>query len=116
MTFWNLFFLILIYVPLIMLWIFALSDLARRADLSGVAKGLWAVAVVLLPLIGMLIYFITRPDTADMGPTAEAKYRELQAAELTEERLAEIEKLSTLRDSGALTDEEFAAMKAKILG
>ncbi len=116
MTFWNFFFLILIYVPLIMLWIFALSDLARRADLSGLAKGLWAVAVVLLPLIGMLVYFITRPDDADMSPNAEIKYRESQAFELTEERLAEVEKLAALRDSGALTDEEFAAMKAKILG
>ena len=33
-----------------------------------------------------------------------------------EDPFAQIEKLSKLHDSGALTDEEFAAAKAKILG
>jgi hypothetical protein len=64
MTLASIFFLILIYVPLILLWVFTLVNLSHREDLSGTAKGLWAVAIVLLPLIGMLIYFITRPDDA----------------------------------------------------
>jgi hypothetical protein len=34
----------------------------------------------------------------------------------TEDPFEQIEKLSKLHDSGALTDEEFAAAKAKILG
>lgn len=116
MTFWNFFFLMLIYVPLIMLWIFTLSDLARRADLSGLAKGLWAVAVVLLPIIGMLVYFITRPGDAALTPDLDSGYEAIRSAALTNDHLDEIEKLSKLRDSGALTDQEFAAMKAKILG
>jgi hypothetical protein len=38
------------------------------------------------------------------------------AAQPVEDPFAQIEKLSRLHDEGALTDEEFAAAKAKILG
>ena len=38
------------------------------------------------------------------------------AAPATTDVTAEIQKLATLHDSGALTDEEFAAMKKKLLG
>ena len=113
MTFGNFFFLILIYVPLILLWVFTLSDLSHRKDISGVAKGFWAVAIVLLPVIGMIIYFITRPhdhiavgepQPAATGPTA-----------ITDDHVAELEKLAELKEAGALTDEEFAKMKARVL-
>jgi len=39
-----------------------------------------------------------------------------QASAAAEDPFEQIEKLSKLPDSGALTDEEFAAAKAKILG
>jgi membrane protease subunit (stomatin/prohibitin family) len=42
-------------------------------------------------------------------------YAQAEAAP-AEDPFAQIEKLSKLHDSGALTDEEFAAAKAKILG
>ena len=41
---------------------------------------------------------------------------EQPAAPAQEDPFEQIEKLSKLHDSGALTDEEFAAAKAKILG
>ena len=40
----------------------------------------------------------------------------MPAAPADEDPFEQIEKLSKLHDSGALTDEEFAAAKAKILG
>jgi Short C-terminal domain/Phospholipase_D-nuclease N-terminal len=116
MTFWNFFFLILIYVPLVMLWVFALVDLARRADLSSLAKGLWAVAIVLLPIIGMLVYFITRPDDEGVPAAAVGNQQQNLSGDLSLDKLDEIEKLAELRDSGALTDDEFSTMKRKILG
>jgi len=116
MTFANIFFLVLIYIPLILLWVFALSDLAHRRDISGVAKGFWAVAIVLLPLIGLLIYFITRPhdDVAtrdpDVAPTPTSPMQ------ITDAHIAELEKLAQLKQDGAITDEEFSKMKARVLG
>lgn len=63
--FWEAFFLLLVFVPLVFLWAFGLVDLFRRRDLAGWAKGLWALFIVLVPLVGMLVYFIARPAAAD---------------------------------------------------
>jgi hypothetical protein len=51
---------------------------------------------------------------------SEPIYREVASdapyAPATESRVAELQKLAALRDSGALTQEEFAAEKARLLG
>jgi len=60
-TFWDVFFLIFIWVPLIMVWVFALLDVFTRRTLSGWAKAAWVLAIVILPLIGTLLYLIFRP-------------------------------------------------------
>lgn len=113
MTDTNIFFLILIYVPLIMLWVFTLTDLAQRRDLSGLAKGLWAVAIVLLPLIGMLIYFSTRPDDALAAENWDIVAGTV--APVTDERIADLERLAKLRDDGAITDGEYIQLKTQVL-
>jgi hypothetical protein len=70
-TFWELFFTLMIFIPLIMLWVFALVDVFQNNALSGAAKALWAIAIVLLPIIGMLIYFIVQ-GTDDANEAAPA--------------------------------------------
>ena len=115
MTFWNFFFLILIFIPLTILWVFTLIDLAKRDDVSGLAKALWAIAIVFLPLIGMVIYFITRPDDSPMPKDPATRYAEDQAATLSDERIAQIQQLGQLHDAGTITDEEFSTMKSRIL-
>ena len=69
-TFWDVFFILLIWVPLIMLWIFALADIFQRDGLSGGSKALWVAVVILLPFFGTLIYLIARP--ADRVPARAA--------------------------------------------
>ena len=126
MTFWELFVILLIFVPLIMLWVFALVDLFQRPDLSGVAKALWAIAIVLLPLIAMLIYFIMRDtDAADPGappaaapahprpaPVPATSAAPVGAADVADQ----LDRLADLRDRGVLTDDEFQREKDKLLG
>lgn len=51
-------------------------------------------------------------EDAKQQGAAEAK----AAAPATQDVTAELEKLNNLHKSGALTDEEFAAMKKKLLG
>jgi len=116
-SFWEFFLLMLIWIPLVMLWIFALTDLARRTDISGLAKGLWAVAIVLLPIIGMVIYFIVRPHDAAIETDPRVRMEEIMAetAATDADRIAQLERLGDLKDAGALTDEEFATLKAKLL-
>jgi hypothetical protein len=64
MSTWQLMFAFLILIPVVLLWVFALVDLSNRRDLSGLAKGLWAIAIAFLPVVGMIVYFATSP-----GPT-----------------------------------------------
>ena len=126
MTFWELFIILLVFVPLIMLWVFTLVDLFQRSDLSGVAKALWAIAIVLLPLIAMLIYFILRDmDAADPGaPPAAAAPQPQPAAVATPtsgsvgaaDVADQLDRLADLRDRGVLSEEEFQREKDKLLG
>ena len=112
MGFWQVFFILLIFIPLVMLWVFALVDLFQRDDLSGWAKALWAIAIVLFPLLGLLIYFITRPPS----PAEEAAAERYRPAETGGNVPDQLEKLAQLHDQGVLTDEEFEQQKAKLLG
>lgn len=60
LTFWDAFFLMLIWIPLITLWIFALADIFRRDDLRGITKALWVACVVVIPYFGSFLYLISR--------------------------------------------------------
>ena len=50
-----------VFVPLIMLWAFALADLFRRKAMSAIARVLWLLVILLLPILGPLIYLLVRP-------------------------------------------------------
>ena len=115
MSFWEFFLLLVIFIPLVMLWLFTLTDLARRADVSGVAKGLWAVAVVILPLIGMLVYFIARPSEPEMQPDPAVRMREKLDEADPSSMIDQLETIAGLHESGILSDEEFASAKSKLL-
>ncbi len=104
-SFWSTFWTLLIFIPLLLLWAFALIDLFRNPEVSGLAKALWAIAIVLVPIIGMITYFVIMyPSDAqvDSGPSPDL------ADQLT--------KLAGLRDDGVLTEDEFQREKDKLLG
>jgi hypothetical protein len=52
---------VLIVIPLLLIWVLTLVDLFRRQDLSTGGKVLWALVVLILPVIGVIIYFVARP-------------------------------------------------------
>ena len=63
-SFWETFFLFLIFLPLALIWGFALLDVFRRDDLGGFSKALWVFVIFVVPFFGTLIYLITRPPGA----------------------------------------------------
>jgi hypothetical protein len=99
------------------IWIFIslFADIFRRNDISGLAKAGWILVLFVLPFIGALIYMIARPKMTEQD---KERIEKMQAAE---RRVAgysaadEIEKLTKLRDSGAITAEEFEEMKLQAL-
>jgi hypothetical protein len=115
-------------VFLFVIWIWILivvfSDIFRSRDLGGGAKALWVILVVILPYIGVLIYLIARGGK--MHERAEAQAQEAQSAfdayvkqaagtsgSSTADQLSE---LADLKAKGVITDAEFEAEKAKLLG
>ena len=63
------FFRTLILLAVAFLWAFALFDLVRR-PMSGVGKAVWIVVILVLPIIGALVYILTRADTSFGQPGA----------------------------------------------
>jgi hypothetical protein len=52
----------------IVIWVFI--DDFRRRDHGGVAKALWFVFIIFVPVIGVIAYLIARPSAADLVEVA----------------------------------------------
>lgn len=70
-VFWALLIVLFIFIPLLLLWAFALVDLFMRRDLRW-GKVLWLFAIIILPILGPIIYLLVRPIEADIPPQAPA--------------------------------------------
>ena len=102
-------------------WLFLLvnltGDILRSDDLSGWGKAGWIFLLILLPLITALIYIGVRGEGMRKRQVADVRAHEdaLRARFGGHSTADDLTKLAALRDSGALSDEEFAAEKAKLL-
>ena len=121
------FFLIFIWVAWIWLVITILIDIFRSDDLSGWGKAGWTLLVVFLTWIGVLIYLIARGRGMNERRFAHAAQTK-QAQDNYIRQIAadsgaagqtgtagQLSKLADLHKQGVLTDDEFAAQKAKLL-
>jgi len=117
-TFWETFFLFLVFLPLAMMWGFALIDIFRRDDLGGLSKALWVTCVIIVPFFGTLIYLIARPSgaTREERQMIDEANRDFVARYSPANGVSELSALADLHDRGKLTDSEFATEKARLLG
>ena len=117
-------FLSMLWFFLWMLWIFLviriIMDVFASDDMSGWAKGAWIVAIILLPLVGVLVYVIARGGSMRDRQQRE-EYAQEQAFRASVKEAAgssaasELSKLAELRQRGVLTEAEFEREKVKIL-
>jgi hypothetical protein len=117
--FWTMleFFLWVVWIWLVIL---VFVDIFRSHDLSGWAKALWVLFVVVIPFLGVLVYLIARGS--EMHERAERQamrqdqefrsYVQQSAGTSSADQLA---KLADLRDRGVISAEEFERQKAKVL-
>ena len=97
------------------------ADLFRRRDTSGFAKVLWIIFVIILPFLGVFIYLIAEHDGMTQRSIDQAKAQRAQMDDYIRSTAsgggaaAEIEKAKGLLDSGAISQAEFDAIKAKAL-
>jgi uncharacterized membrane protein YcjF (UPF0283 family) len=114
--------MILFFAWVAWIWIVVtvLIDVFRRDDIGGWGKAGWVVFVIVLPFLGVLIYLIGQHDGMQ-----ERNERQVQAQKAAFDQhvreaaggsATEIAKAKELLDSGAITQAEFEAIKAKALG
>ena len=114
---------LIFFAWVIFIWIAVtvLIDVFRRHDISGWVKALWVIFVVLLPWIGVLVYLIVNHDgmaerrAKDVADSQQQFDDYVRRAAGSGGPAAEIEKAKRLLDSGAITQQEFDAIKAKAL-
>ena len=118
-------FVTMLWFFLWVLWIFLLFwiifDIFRSRDLSGWAKALWLIFIVVLPFLGVFVYLIARGGkmqerAVQQAAQSQAQFddyvRQTAGASSTASQLSDLAKL---KESGAITDEDYEKAKAKIL-
>jgi len=96
-------------------------DIFSRHDIGGGSKVLWILFVILLPFLGVFVYLIANTDGMSQRTIAKAQAQQQQMDEYVRATAgssgaaAEIDKAKQLLDSGAISQAEFDAIKAKAL-
>jgi hypothetical protein len=118
--FWTMLWFFLFFAWLMLLFR-VFTDIFRK-EASGFSKAIWCLFVIVLPLLGTLIYLIAeggdmaRRDVESMAAMEKAQKEYIQSVAGGSASAAdELAKLGDLKAKGVLSDEEFAAQKAKIL-
>ena len=113
--------MIIFFFWVIWIWIVitVLIDIFRRDDIGGGSKALWVIFVVILPWLGVLVYLIAQHDGMRERSIRQAQDQKQQFDSYVREAAGgsadQIAKGKELLDSGAITPDEFNALKAKAL-
>ena len=120
------FFFSVLMIALFVVWLWLLFsvmfDIFRSHDLSGWAKALWVVGIIVLPYLGVLVYLIARGGKMQERSMKEAVQAQQQFDDYVKQTAStgtstadELQKLAGLRDSGVISPDEFEAQKSKLL-
>ena len=96
------------------------ADVFRRHDISGVMKTFWLIFVIVLPYLGVFVYLIGQSKGM-----ADRNMEQVKAARAQQDEYIktvagvspadQISQAKQLLDSGAISQAEFDALKAKAL-
>ena len=115
------FFWVFVFVAYLMVIFAIIGDLFRDHQLNGWWKAVWIIFLVFLPFLTALVYLIARGR--GMAQRQAQQVSQMQAAQADYIRqtaggtssAGEITKAKQLLDSGAISQAEFEALKAKAL-
>jgi hypothetical protein len=107
-------FAIFIFVLWFWLLISVIGDLFRRHDVSGWAKAIWVIVLVIFPYLGVFIYLISQ----GRGMAERQGERARQARENLREMVGysvadELEKLERMKNAGTISGEEYTRLRAR---
>ena len=109
---------ITIFVFIVWFWLLmsVASDLFRRHDISGWAKALWVIFLIVLPYISVFAYLIFQGRSMterNIQRTQEAREELRRVVGFS--AADEIEKLDRLKKAGSISEAEFARLRAKLV-
>ena len=108
-----------IFMFVLWFWLFVsvASDLFRRHDISGWAKVLWVIALILFSYIGIFAYILTQGRGMAERNQARAQQARDELHQIAGFSTAdEIQKLDRLKSSGSISEQEYARLRARLVG
>jgi predicted membrane channel-forming protein YqfA (hemolysin III family) len=105
---------IFIFVLWFWLLITIFGDLFRRHDISGWAKAIWVIVLIVVPYLGIFVYLITQ----HRGMAERQSQRLEQAREDMRHFVGysvadELEKLQRLKSSNVISKDEYERLRAR---
>src|SRR5271170_6097382 len=107
-----------IFILIVWFWLLmsVVSDMFRRHDISGWAKAIWVIVLIVLPYIGVFAYLISQgrgmtERNAQRAQEAREQLRRVGGVSAADE----IEKLDRLKKAGSISDAEFSRLRAKLV-
>lgn len=119
-VFWTML-VFFVWVAWFMLLFRVIGDIFRRHDLSGFAKVLWLIFVIVLPFLGVFIYLIANNKGMTERSIARAQAQQQQFDQYVQSVAAQgdpteqIAKAKKLLDDGTISQAEFDQIKQKAL-
>ncbi len=107
-----------IFVFVIWFWLFisVAGDLFRRHDMSGWAKVLWVIALVVFSYIGVFAYVLIEGRGMAERNQARAKEARNELRQAIGFSVAdEIEKLDKLKSAGSISEPEYAKLRDRLM-
>src|SRR5271157_2032151 len=112
-----------LFLFIIWFWLLIIifTDIFRSHDMSGWAKALWVIFVIVLPFLGILVYLIARGGGMSERAAQAAQQQQeamdqyIKQAAGTSNSADQLAKLADLKDKGVITQAEFDSQKAKLL-
>jgi Phospholipase_D-nuclease N-terminal/Short C-terminal domain len=105
------------FLFLIEIWLIfsVFVDIFRSHDLKGWQKALWVLFVLVIPLIGILAYFIFRGDKMRAHQVQAQQFYGGPGWSAGSSPADQLSRLADLRRDGIITESEFQELKSRIM-
>lgn len=119
-VFWSMVWFFLFFMWIMLLFRIVI-DIFRDASRSGVSKVLWLIFMFAVPFLGAFVYIIVNGTGMAERDVAAIQAQDQAAKQYIREAAGsstadELARLAELKDKGVISDDEFAKMKAKVIG
>ena len=117
---WSLIVIFFMVIFFILLF-HVIGDLFSRHDASGWKKAAWVIFIIVLPFLGLFVYYITNADGMAQRQMAAMQKAQAETDSYIKSVAAQgdpseqIAKAKALLDAGTISPEEFDQLKAKAL-